>query len=106
MFRLSLTTLSSLIFAFSVNAQMDGISVTLSSTPNPSTYGQPVTLTATVQGQATNAKATFYDGITVLGSGIVSNGQATLVTSLIPSGVRSLRAYVAAGANSATSPSV
>jgi hypothetical protein len=38
---------------------------------------------------------TFYDGVNVLGGGTIANGKATLTTSLLGSGPRSLKAYYA-----------
>ena len=67
-------------------------SVTLTASPNPSNYGQAVTLTATVTSGATG-KVTFYDGTTILGVGAISGTQATLTTVMLASGSRSLRAY-------------
>ena len=63
----------------------------LSSTPNPSTFGQVVTLTATVSPTSATGKVTFYDGVTVLGTSMLSGGRATLNTILLPSGNGSLR---------------
>ena len=67
-------------------------SVSLSSFPNPSNYGQVVTLVATVTSAATG-KVTFYDGTTVLGVGTISGSSASLSTILLPSGTRSLHAH-------------
>jgi uncharacterized repeat protein (TIGR01451 family) len=67
-------------------------STSLIASPHPSTYGQPVSLTATVTDGATG-KVTFYDGVTVLGIGTLSGGQANLSTVMLPSGNRTLRAY-------------
>jgi uncharacterized repeat protein (TIGR01451 family) len=66
--------------------------VTLNSSLNPSNYGQPVTLTASLPSGVTG-KVTFYDGINVLGSGIVIGASASLTTTMLPTGTRSLRAY-------------
>jgi uncharacterized repeat protein (TIGR01451 family) len=49
-------------------------------------------LTATVTSGATG-KVTFYDGVTILGIGTISGGQASITTVMLPSGNRSLRAY-------------
>ena len=57
-------------------------SITLVSSPNPATYGQPVTLTATVTSGATG-KVTFFDGVSVLGVGTMAGTQATLTTVLL-----------------------
>jgi hypothetical protein len=65
----------------------------LSAPPNPSTYGQSLTLTATMTSQASTGIITFYDGTTVLGVGPLVNGSASLTTRLLASGTRSLTAY-------------
>ncbi len=77
----------------------------LTSYPNPSVFGQAVTLTATVSPAAATGKVTFYDGVTVLGIGTLSGGQATLTTGLLSSGSRSLKAYYGGDANFAASAS-
>src|SRR6185312_1758802 len=64
----------------------------LTSSSNPSTPGAPVTFTATVYPGAT-APVTFYDGSTVLGTGIPNAaGVATLTTSVLSSGSHSITA--------------
>lgn len=67
-------------------------STTIIASPNPSNYGQPVTLTATVTSSATG-KVTFYDGVTILGVGTLSGTQASITTVMLGSGIRKLRAY-------------
>jgi uncharacterized repeat protein (TIGR01451 family) len=67
-------------------------STSLTATPNPSNYGQPVILTATVTSGATG-KVTFYDGVTILGVGTLSGSQASISTVMLQSGNRNLRAY-------------
>jgi hypothetical protein len=67
-------------------------STTLSASPNPANYGQPVTLTATVTASATG-KVTFYDGVTILGVATLSGTQASLTTVMLASGSGQLRAY-------------
>jgi hypothetical protein len=73
----------------------------LTSSPAPSTFGQPVTLTATVS--ATNSvpagTVTFRDGSTVLGSSPTSAGSATFVASTLAVGGHSLTAVFAPAAN-------
>src|SRR5579871_6390491 len=73
-----------------LNAQT---AVTLSASPSPSIFGAPVVLTAGVTPQAATGKVTFYDGVTVLGSKPLVFGGASLTVSLLPAGVRHLRAY-------------
>jgi hypothetical protein len=65
-------------------------------------------LTATVTPGATG-KVTFYDGVTILGIGTLSGGQASISTVMLPSGNGSLRAYYQGdgtyfGSSSATVP--
>jgi len=72
--------------------------LTLTSSPNPATLGQAVTLTATTSA-VVSGRVTFYDGVTVLGTGTLVGGQATLTTKFLPSGSRSLSAYYAGNAS-------
>ena len=67
----------------------------LSATPNPSLAGKPVTLSATVVGANGNAPSgtvTFKDGVSVLGTGALTGGQATLITSTLAIGTHALTA--------------
>jgi HpiC1 cyclase/Bacterial Ig-like domain (group 3)/FG-GAP-like repeat/Viral BACON domain/Right handed beta helix region/CARDB len=67
---------------------------TLTSSPSPSAQlGQAVTLTATVSPASATGTVTFYDSETILGVATLTNGQASLTTSLLPSGQRALQAY-------------
>jgi hypothetical protein len=65
--------------------------VTLAASPNPTTFGQPVLLTATVA-PAPSGKVTFYDGAAMLGSSPLASGTAARATTLLPSGTRFLHA--------------
>src|SRR5215831_16783282 len=73
---------------------------TLTTSANPSVFGQPVTLTAAVPAAATG-KVTFLDGSAIMGVAAVSAGQATLTTSLLAAGARSLRAFYGGDAGNA-----
>jgi uncharacterized protein (TIGR03437 family) len=73
--------------------------IALKSSPNPSVYGRPVTLTAAVTPPAATGSVTFYDGTAVLGTAKLTGGQAALTTILLPFGVRSLKAYYGGDAN-------
>jgi hypothetical protein len=84
------------------SAQMDGLvntTVTLSiDVPTPSRLGQPVTLTATVNGPMVAGTVTFYDGTAILGTMPVSShggGQVSLATRFLPFGSHSLTALYA-----------
>src|SRR5437667_1599925 len=72
-------------------------STTLNSTPNPSTFGQAVTLTATVSPVLADpltptGSVTFRDGATSLGTVALVNGSASLVTAALADGSHSLTA--------------
>ena len=92
--------------AYSVTASVSGLSAAnfsltnsagaattvLGSASNPSVFGAPVTLSATVSPTAATGTVTFYDGVTDLGVASLSSGTANLNTALLASGVRSLKA--------------
>src|SRR3989475_781968 len=72
-------------------------STSLSSTPNPSVFGQAVTLSATVRGPVGDplvptGTLTFKDGATTLAAVALVNGSASLVTSALGAGAHSLTA--------------
>ncbi len=72
-----------------------GTTTTLSSSLNPSSYGQAVTLTAVVvpsQSGTPTGSVTFYDGTTSLGTVTLSGGAAALTTSTLTAGNHSLTA--------------
>src|SRR5262245_5271505 len=85
-------------FAVTCVALTRAQSTTITASPNPSVFGQPVTITATVPSNATG-KVTFYDGLSILGVSTVTSGQAVLVTRSIGSGNRLLTAYYSGDAN-------
>ena len=62
------------------------------STVNPLTFGQALTLTATVSPGSATGYVTFYDGASILGTPTLSGGSGAMTTSLLASGLRSLRA--------------
>lgn len=68
---------------------VDGVSTELTSTPNPSLAGQPVTFSATF-GSAAAGPATgsveFLDGATSLGTAPISSGSASFTTSTLAVG--------------------
>jgi hypothetical protein len=65
--------------------------VTLTSSLNPSTYGDVVTFTATVPADATGT-VTFLDGTVAIGTGTVTGGVATLTTNLLAAGTHAITA--------------
>ena len=65
---------------------------TVMAAANPSTFGAPTTLTATVSPSTATGDVTFYDGATFLGVSTLSSGTATLSTIALPSTISSLKA--------------
>jgi len=81
----------------------------LTSSLNPSSYGQAVTFTATVTGQyggTPTGTVSFYDGTTLLGTGTLNNGVATYTTSALSAGSHSITAVYGGDTNfvGSTSP--
>lgn len=66
----------------------------LTSTPNPSSLGQAVTFTATVSASSGTpaGKVVFKDGTTILGTGTLTDGVATFVTSSLTTGSHKITA--------------
>jgi len=75
----------------------------LSSSPNPSAYGQAVTFTAEVTSSAgappDGETVTFVEGKTVLGTGTLSGGSASFETSGLPEGTDLIRAKYSGDSN-------
>jgi uncharacterized repeat protein (TIGR03803 family) len=69
---------------------------TLTSSPNPSAYGQAVTFTAAVTSSLgappDGDTVTFKHGTTVLGTGSLSGGSASFTTSALPVGTNLIKA--------------
>jgi hypothetical protein len=81
--------------AQNVKVNQASTTTTVSSSLNPSTYGQAVTFTASVQApQGINpfGTVTFMDGSATLGSAVLSNGSAQLTLSGLAAGSRSITA--------------
>lgn len=83
-------------------------STVLSSSLDPSTYGQPVTFTATVSSSTATptGTVTFKNGGTNLGSATLSSGKAKFTTSKLTAGTESITAVYAGNTNfnASTSP--
>jgi hypothetical protein len=79
---------------------------TLTITPTASTLGQPVTLTATMTPNTVTGDVEFLDyGGTLIGSAVVSGGQAVLTTSLLSAGMHSVTAHYSGDSGDQTSVS-
>ena len=64
-----------------VTAATTPTTTALTSSPDPSSYGQPVTLTATVAPAGATGTVTFKEGATTLGTDLLAAGKATFTTS-------------------------
>jgi hypothetical protein len=86
-----------------------GTTTTLSATPNPSTVGQLVTLSAQVTpfitgGPTPTGSVAFFDGGTLIGSGTLdATGKAVLSSSTLPGGTYTFTARYAGNADYITS---
>lgn len=81
-------------------------STNLTSNPNPSQKGQPVTLTATVSSGApggATGTVKFKNGTTPLGKATLSAGTITLITTKLPAGTLTLTANYSGDAQSSKS---
>ena len=72
--------------------ELPAAGITLASSPNPSSYGQPVTLTATVTPSSATGTVQFYDGTTFLAYSTLTNGLAAVTTNILSVGTHSLQA--------------
>jgi uncharacterized protein YjdB len=60
--------------------------LTINASPNPATYGQPLTLSATMSPATVDGNVSFFAGASLVGSAPLVSGVANLVTSSTPSG--------------------
>jgi Bacterial Ig-like domain (group 3) len=94
-----------------INVTNQSQATTTTSTPtsslNPSTVGQSVTLSATVTPSAATGLVEFFDGTVSLGTASLSGGSASLATTAINAGTRSITAkYVGSGSFTSSTSSV
>ncbi|MGD1097445.1 MAG: Ig-like domain repeat protein [Bryobacteraceae bacterium] len=94
---------SSASYSLSVPEGAPAISVTAS--PNPSTYGQIVTLTATIASSVGAGTITFKDGSTTLGTNALIAGTAAFSTATLAVGPHSLTAVYSGDSNDSGSTS-
>jgi len=78
---------------YEVNPSAVATTTTLTSSPNPSTYGEEVTFAAMVTPAPPDGEiATFMEGSTVLGTGSLTGGSATFTTSALAVGISRITA--------------
>ena len=100
--------------SFTHNVIKADTTATVSSSGNPTVFGQSVTFTATVNVTAPGAgtptgTVTFYDNGVSIGTGSVTSGQATLTTSSLAVGTHPITVVYGGDGNfnaSPTSPSI
>jgi Bacterial Ig-like domain (group 3)/Autotransporter beta-domain len=78
---------------------LNATTTSLSSSQNPSVFGQPVTFTSKVTGSAPTGLVTFLDGGTQIGSAALSGGAASFTTSALSVGNHSITASYGGDAN-------
>ena len=82
-----------LVTAASLSAAKTATTTTISSSLNPSLYGQTVTFKAVVSPQPPNGEeVNFYSGSNELGTGSLSGGTATFKTSTLNGGTADIKA--------------
>jgi autotransporter-associated beta strand protein len=92
------------VVAQQVNASSS--TTTLSSSANPSTFGQSVTLSAAVTGQSPTGSVSFLDGTTTLCASVtIDGGIATCSAAALTPGTHSITARYAGDTNNADSTS-
>jgi hypothetical protein len=89
---------------------VDPTTTTVTSSLNPSVFGQNVTFTATVHATAPGSgiptgSVTFFDGTTQIGTGTLASGSATLVTNALVAGSHSITVSYASDGNFGSSTS-
>ena len=93
---------------FNQNIALASTTTTVTSGSNPSTYGQSVSLTATVQpafGGSATGSVTFFDGANSLGSATPTSNVAQLAVSSLSAGSHSITARYAGDFNTTVSVS-
>jgi hypothetical protein len=70
----------------SISSTLTATTTTLTASASSAAYGSAVTLTATISVSVATGTANFYVGTTLLGSGTLVNGVATLNTVALPVG--------------------
>ena len=92
-----------LLQIFGLTGSVVATSTTLSSSVNPSVFGNSVLFTATVSAQSgggiPTGTVTFYNGATALGAVSLSNGSAQYSTTALPAGSNSITAVYGGNAS-------
>jgi sugar lactone lactonase YvrE len=89
--------------ALSIQVAKVGANTTLTSSLNPSTVGQPLTLSAAVSPASATGTVQFLDGAASLGTASVGGGSAALAIASLSPGAHSITAVYSGDANTAAS---
>lgn len=76
-------------YTITVTRELEPTTTDLTASPNPQSYGSPVTLTAVVYGSNPTGTVTFYDDGASIGTGALNSGTATLAVSNLSVGTHS-----------------
>ena len=87
----------------SVNVTQNSSSVTLTSSANPATYGQPVTISVQITPPAATGSVIFAEGGKTLGVATLASGVASFTTSSLGGGSHSVLATYSGDGNFQTS---
>jgi sugar lactone lactonase YvrE len=87
--------------AWTQTISKDATTASLTSSLNPSVAGQSITLTSVVTPASATGMVQFLDGATVVGTGTISGGSASLSISTLAAGSHSMTAVYGGDANSA-----
>jgi hypothetical protein len=79
--------------------------ISLSSSLNPSSFGQPVTFSAQVTGSSPTGAVTFLDGSTAIGTVTLAGATTAFTTSSLATGTHSITAKYGGDGNNASSVS-
>src|SRR5262249_51569258 len=79
-------------------------SMDVTSSPNPSTLGQPVTFTARITGNNPTGLVTFTDNGKVIGTATLVTGVATLTIATLPAGSHAVTASYPGDVNNLSDP--
>ena len=90
--------------SLSQTVNQDSVTASVTSSLNPSVYGQSVTFTATVSATSPGAGTptgpiTFYEGSTAIGTATLSAGKTTLKTSSLPTGSDAITVFYGGDTN-------
>ncbi len=91
--------------ALAVNVAKRASSTAVAVSPTAPKFGDPVTVTATIDGKSPTGSVTFRDGTAVIGSGPLVGGHASIVVSNLAVGGHGISATYAGDGNHAASAS-